>query len=61
MIDDDGARLSNKIYSNNVTIDEDLEDGSATIENCMILGSLSVQGGGTDSVTVSNSVSPMQM
>lgn len=54
-IDDDGTKLSNRIYSNNVTIDEELGDDSAAIENCMILGSLSVQGGGTDSITVSNS------
>ncbi len=55
VIDDDNTRLSNKIYANNVTIDEDLGDDSAVIDKCMILGNLSVQGGGTDSITVSNS------
>ena len=55
VIDDDGTKLSGKIYSNNVTIDEDLGEDSATIDNCVILGSLSVKGGGTDSITVSNS------
>ncbi len=55
VIDDDGTKLSGKIYSNNVTIDEDLGEDSATIDNCVVLGSLSVKGGGTDSITVSNS------
>lgn len=55
VVDEDGDRLANRIYSNNVTIDEDLGDDSAVIENCIILGSLSVRGGGTDSVTVNNS------
>ena len=54
-VDEDCDRLSDKIYSNTVTIDEDLGEDGASIENCMILGSLSVKGGGTDSVTVSNS------
>jgi hypothetical protein len=54
-IKDDGTRLSGKIYSNNVTVDEALGEDSATIDNCVILGSLSVKGGGTDSITVSNS------
>lgn len=54
-VDDDGAKLSGRIYANSVTIDEDLDDGSASIENCVILGTLVVNGGGTDTVTVSNS------
>lgn len=54
-VDEDGDKLSGKIYSNTVTIDEDLGEGSASIENCIILGTLSVKGGGSDSVTVSNS------
>jgi len=55
VIDDDNSKISNKIYSNSVTVDEDLEDGSTSIENCIILGSLSVRGGGSDSISVSNS------
>lgn len=51
----DGTKLSGTIYSNNVTIDEDLDDDSATIDNCIILGSLNVQGGGEDTITVNNS------
>jgi hypothetical protein len=54
-IDDDGARLSGRIYANIVTIDKDLDDGSASIENCVILGTLIVNGGGTNTVTVSSS------
>ncbi len=55
VIDDDGTKLSGKIYSNNVTIDEDLGEDSATIDNCVILGTLSVKGGGTETITVNNS------
>lgn len=47
--------LSNTIYSNGVTIHRDLADGNATLENCIVLGNLSVQGGGDNTVTVSNS------
>ena len=45
--------LSNTIFANGVTIHRDLGDGSATIENSIILGPLRVQGGAE--VTVSNS------
>lgn len=55
VVDDDGTKLSGKIYSNNVTIDEDLGEDSATIDNCVILGTLSVKGGGTETITVNNS------
>lgn len=51
----DGTKLSGKIYSNNVTIHKDLGDDSVTIENCVILGKLIVQGGGDNTVTVNNS------
>lgn len=51
----DGTKLSGRIYSNNVTIHRDLDDGDATVDNCVILGKLIVQGGGNDSVTVNNS------
>ena len=47
--------LSNTIYSNGVTIHRDLDDGSATIENCVVLGNLRVQGGGDNSITFNNS------
>lgn len=51
----DATRLSGKVYSNNVTIHSDLDEGSATIDNCIILGTLFVQGGGVDTVTINNS------
>lgn len=54
-IDEDGEKLSGRIYANSVTVDEDLGEDSATIENCVILGTLSVKGGGTETITVSNS------
>ena len=55
VIDDGGTKLSSKIYANNVTIDEDLGDDSAAIDNCVILGTLTVNGGGTDTITINNS------
>lgn len=51
----DDTKLSGRIYANNVTIDDDLGEGAATIENCVILGTLIVQGGGTETVTVNHS------
>ena len=51
-IDEDDTELADKIYVNDVRIDEDLEDGSATIDNCIILGELTVEGGET--VTLNN-------
>ena len=51
----DGTKLSGRIYANNVTIHRDLDDGDATIDNCVILGKLIVQGGGDSTVTVNNS------
>lgn len=53
-VKDDGTKLSGKIYTNNVTIHKDLGEDSASIENSVILGSLYVYGGGTETVTISN-------
>lgn len=50
-----GTTLSNKIYSNGVTIHKDLAESNATIDNCIVLGNLSIQGGGSNSVVISNS------
>jgi len=55
VVQSNNTTLSNTIYSNGVTIHRNLNNGNATIENCIILGNLSVQGGGDNSVTVSNS------
>ena len=54
-VSSNNTTLSNTIYSNGVTIQKDLGDGNATIDNCVILGNLAVQGGGDGTVTVSNS------
>ena len=51
----DNTTLSGKIYSNGVTIHKGLAENDATIDNCVVLGSLSIQGGGSDSIVVSNS------
>ena len=49
--------LSNSIFPNGVTIHADVGDGSVTIENSVVLGTLRVQGGGTgnNGVIFSNS------
>ncbi len=55
IIDENNTTLTGKIYVGDVTIDEDLGEGNATIDNCVILGALNVEGGGSKSVTVNNS------
>lgn len=55
LVKKNGTKLSGRIYSNNVTIHKDLDDGDASVDNCVILGKLVVQGGGEDSITVNNS------
>ena len=50
-----GERLSGKICTGDVTIHKDLGENSASIENCVLLGNLTVQGGGVNTITVSNS------
>lgn len=51
----DNTKLSGTIYSNGVTIHKDLADNDATIDNCVVLGNLSIQGGGSNSIVLSNS------
>lgn len=55
IIDEDNTKLIDKIYTGDVVIDEDLAEGNATIENCVILGTLIVEGGGSKSITINNS------
>lgn len=55
IIKKDGTKLAGTIYTNNVTVHKDLGNGSATIDNCVILGKLIVQGGGEETVTINNS------
>lgn len=50
-----GTTLTNRIYSNNVTMHSDLGDGEAELSNCVVLGTLYVYGGGENTITVSNS------
>jgi len=55
VIDEDDTTLSERIYTDDVIIDEDLGEGNATIDNCVILGKLYVEGGGSKSITINNS------
>ena len=54
ILDEDKAKISEKIYTDDVIIGEDLEEGSITIDNCVILGDLTVEGGGNGTVTLNN-------
>ena len=54
-IDENDTKLTEKIYTDDVTIDEDLGEGNATIDNCVILGKLTIEGGGSKSITINNS------
>lgn len=55
MVRTNKTNLSGTIYSNDVTIAKELGEGDASIENSVILGTLNVLGGGTNSITVLNS------
>ena len=55
VVRNNNTTLSNTIFTNGVTIHSDVGNGNATIENSVVLGTLLVQGGGDNSVTVSNS------
>ena len=54
VIEKDGTKLSDKIYAGGVLISSELEEGSATIDNCVIIGDLEVAGGGNGTVTLNN-------
>ncbi|PKM49502.1 MAG: hypothetical protein CVV02_15850 [Firmicutes bacterium HGW-Firmicutes-7] len=56
IIDDDGDTVSKKIFTKNVTIDEDVDDGEVTLDKVVILGTLTVEGGGEDTVKISDSL-----
>jgi len=51
----DNTTLSGKIYSNGVIIHKDLGENSATIDNCVVMGDLAIQGGGSNSIVINNS------
>lgn len=54
-ISDSNTRYTGKIFTNGVTIEPALGNGTVFLDQCVILGSLSVNGGGENSVNVSNS------
>lgn len=55
VVEENNTKLVDKIYTGDVLIDENLAEGNATIDNCVILGTLKVEGGGSKSVTLNNS------
>ena len=54
VIDTDGTTLENKTYVGDIRVDEDLGEGSATIDNCIIVGDFTVEGGGSATITLNN-------
>ncbi len=54
VVDEDETKLTAKTFVGDVLIDEDLEEGSATIDNCIILGDLIIEGGGDGTITLNN-------
>jgi len=55
VISKDGENISKKIFLNNVTISESVDDGEVSLFNVLILGSLTVKGGGKNSVNILDS------
>lgn len=43
-----GVTLEDTIYTNQISVGEDVGDGDTLIDNCVILGTLNVEGGGAD-------------
>lgn len=54
-VSSNGTMLSNRIYSNDVVIESSLGNGNATLDNCVVLGQLTVNGGGENSIRLNNS------
>lgn len=60
-ISEEDTKVSNKIYSNGITISKNVGEGDVTIDNCVVLGALYVQGGGASEssddgeITINNS------
>lgn len=54
-VDASGTTLAGKIYSNGVIINKNFGENSAAIKNCVVMGDLTIQGGGIDSLIISNS------
>ncbi|MGP1570132.1 MAG: S-layer homology domain-containing protein [Eubacteriales bacterium] len=54
-ISSNNTTLSNSIYSNGITISSSLREGNASISNCVVLGTLTINGGGENSIRIDNS------
>lgn len=50
-----GTSIADGIYTGIVTVQKEVGDGDVSIKNCVILGSLIVNGGGMNSVKIENS------
>jgi hypothetical protein len=50
-----GTTLAGKIYSNGVIIHKDLGENSAIIDKCVVMGDLTIQGGGSNGIVINNS------
>lgn len=49
-----GTTVADTIYANNVTISSAVGDGSVTFNNCRVLGTMTVNGGGENTVTAND-------
>lgn len=47
-VKDADTELNNRIYANGITIHKDVGDGAVKLNNCVVLGAMYVQGGGSD-------------
>ena len=54
-ITEDETVKKNTLYTNTVTMSKDLDDGEATFSNCVMLGGILINGGGTGTITLENS------
>lgn len=54
IIKTNNTKFSNTIFANNVTFHKDLGNNSASLENCVVLGTINVDGGGRNTITISN-------
>lgn len=50
-----GTNITGGIYTGSVTVQKEVGDGDVSIKNCIILGTLIVNGGGMNSVKIENS------
>ncbi|MCR5482067.1 MAG: S-layer homology domain-containing protein [Clostridia bacterium] len=50
-----GTKYKDKIYANGITVASSINNGEFTLENCVVLGKLTLNGGGTNSIKIKNS------